>query len=82
MMAVDAGSDESQTASLLTVQAAAQRLALSRSMLYNLMERGDLAYVKIGRARRIPLSEVERLIRESLVSRRDGGVLIGGSFCS
>ncbi len=54
---------------LLTVQVAAQRLALSRSMLYNLMERGDLAYVKIGRARRIPLAEIDRLVHESLVSR-------------
>ena len=54
----------------LTVREAAQRLALSRSTLYNLMERGDLAYAKIGRARRIPSDELERLMRESLIPRR------------
>ena len=30
-----------------------------------------LAYVKLGRAIRIPLEEVERLIRENLVPARD-----------
>lgn len=55
---------------LLHVTEAARRLALSRSTVYNLMERGDLAYVKIGRARRIPLEELERLVRDSTVSRR------------
>lgn len=57
---------------MFTVSKAASNLALSRSMLYNLMERGDLAYVKIGRTRRIPAEEIDRLIRESLVSRRNG----------
>lgn len=55
---------------LLTVQEAALMLTLSRSMVYNLMDRGRLAYVKIGRTRRIPVQEVERLVRESLVGRR------------
>lgn len=58
------------TLNLLTVQEAAMMLTLSRSMVYNLMERGHLAYVKIGRTRRIPVQEVERLVRESLVGRR------------
>lgn len=39
-------------------------------VVYKLMERGSLAYVKIGRTRRIPVQEVERLVRESLVARR------------
>lgn len=58
------------TLNLLTVQEVALMLTLSRSMVYNLMERGSLAYVKIGRTRRIPVQEVERLVRESLVARR------------
>lgn len=61
-------------ARLLTIQVAAQQLAVSRGMLYNLMERGDLAYVKIGRARRIPAEEVDRLINASLVSRPKGAI--------
>ena len=56
---------------LHTVEDVSQSLSLSRSTLYNLMERGDLDYVKIGRARRIPLREIERLIRASLISRRN-----------
>ncbi|MEX0717798.1 MAG: helix-turn-helix domain-containing protein [Planctomycetaceae bacterium] len=54
---------------LLTVREAADRLALGRSTLYNLMDRGALPYVKIGRARRIPPQALERLVRESLVVR-------------
>lgn len=55
---------------LLTVSEAARQLALSRSTVYNLMERGDLAYVKIGRSRRIPSDELERLVQESMVGRQ------------
>ena len=39
---------------LLTVSEAIAFLRLSRSTLYSLMDAGDLAYVRIGRARRIP----------------------------
>ena len=53
---------------LLTVREAADLLCLGRSTLYNLMDRGLLAYVKIGRARRIPPSEIERLIHASMVT--------------
>ncbi len=46
---------------LLSVLSAARFLAMSRSSLYQLMERGELAYVKIGRARRIPRRAVVEL---------------------
>ncbi len=39
---------------LLTVPEAITFLRLSRSMLYSLMDAGELAYIRIGRARRIP----------------------------
>ena len=39
---------------LLSVAEAARFLSVSRSTLYELMESGQLYYVKIGRARRIP----------------------------
>jgi excisionase family DNA binding protein len=39
---------------LLTVREAGTFLRLSRTMLYKLMENGELEYVKIGRSRRIP----------------------------
>lgn len=56
---------------LLTVAEAAKLLALSRSTLYSLMEQSDLAYARIGRARRIPADEIEHLVRESLVGSRN-----------
>lgn len=38
----------------LTLPEATAFLRLSRSTLYNLMDAGGLAYIRIGRARRIP----------------------------
>lgn len=39
---------------LMTLSEAIAFLRLSRSTLYALMDGGDLAYVRIGRTRRIP----------------------------
>jgi|SRR5579859_5063322 excisionase family DNA binding protein len=39
---------------LLTVQEAAARLGLKRSTVYPLIMRGEIASVKVGKARRIP----------------------------
>ena len=39
---------------LVTVQEAAQFLSISRSKLYDLMDNGELVFVKLGRSRRIP----------------------------
>lgn len=39
---------------LLTITEAIAFLRLSRSTLYSLMDVGELAYIRIGRARRIP----------------------------
>ena len=38
----------------ITVVEAAKFLSLGKSTLYEAMDRGELAYVRIGRARRIP----------------------------
>lgn len=50
---------------LVDVGGAADMLSCSRSTVYALIERGELRGVKVGRARRFPLSElrayVERL---------------------
>lgn len=54
---------------LQTVQAVARFLSLSRSKVYQLMERGDLPYVKIGKSRRLRWSDVLRLVDDSVVSR-------------
>lgn len=39
---------------LLSIKEAARFLAIGRSKLYDLMDRGALSYVKIGKARRVP----------------------------
>lgn len=41
---------------LLTPEEAADRLALSRTTIYELIRTGELRSVKIGRARRIPVA--------------------------
>lgn len=56
-------------AGLQTVQAVAKYLSLSRSKVYQLMERGELTYVKIGKSRRLRWSDVVRLVDESVVER-------------
>ncbi|MGH9641224.1 MAG: helix-turn-helix domain-containing protein [Terriglobales bacterium] len=36
-------------------------MGLSRSTLYNLIDRGELATVKVGKRRLVPTAELERL---------------------
>lgn len=43
------------------VNAAAAALDISRSKLYDLMKHGEVGYVCIGAARRIPYSEIVRM---------------------
>ncbi len=51
---------------LLTIKEAARRLGLSRAKLYQLMESGELVYVKFGKARRIPLAGLAELVARNL----------------
>lgn len=51
----------------MSIAAAAKFTGLSRSGLYKLMDRGELAYIKIGRARRVPKRAIERLLSDNLV---------------
>ena len=56
---------------LLSVKEAAQVLSVSASILYGLMQRGEIQYVPIGRARRIRRS----VLRKFIESRETGGWL-------
>ena len=49
---------------LLTVDEAAQRLRVGRSHLYGLVMRGEVASIKLGRSRRIPIAALERFVDE------------------
>jgi excisionase family DNA binding protein len=44
---------------LLTVEAAAARLSISRTRMYALLKSGDVTSVRVGRLRRIPTSALE-----------------------
>lgn len=54
----------------ITVLEAAKFSGLGKSTLYELMDAGRLAYVRVGRARRIPKRELLRFLAGQLVPRR------------
>ena len=51
---------------LLTVSQAADRLELGRSLVYELVMRGEIASIKVGRARRVPAAALEQFVAERL----------------
>jgi excisionase family DNA binding protein len=53
---------------LLKVSEIALETGLSRSFLYALMDRGDLAYVQIGRTRRCRPEDIAAMIKRNVVS--------------
>ena len=55
---------------LLTIREAAGFLHLSRSTVYQFMDRGELPFVKLGRSRRIPKRALVELAARGL----QGGV--------
>jgi excisionase family DNA binding protein len=54
---------------LATVSEAGRFLGISRAKLYQMMDRGQLTYCKLGRNRRVPWRAVKTLAAESLVAR-------------
>ncbi len=49
---------------LIPVEPAAKTLGVCRSTVYNLMESGELASIRIGRRRLIERAELERFVAE------------------
>jgi len=72
-MTKEKGEDRLSTAEVLVadglvrVREAAQFTGLSKSTIYTLMDSGRLAYVTIGRSRRIPRRALLRLASTNLV---------------
>jgi len=60
----DTAYDHNQPATplLVRVEEAARLLSLSRSTIYEMMNSGELAFVRRGAARRIPLAAIHRWI--------------------
>jgi excisionase family DNA binding protein len=51
---------------LLTVEEAARRLSISRRSLYDLLERGELADIKVGRSRRVVAESIREYVRRHM----------------
>jgi len=56
---------------MLTVAEAAHRLGVKEATLRLWIYQRRLGHVKLGRAVRVPESEVDRLIRENLIPARE-----------
>lgn len=55
---------------LLTVEQAAERLALGRTTVYGLVQRGELRSVHVGRSVRIPSSEIVAFVERLAAQER------------
>lgn len=51
---------------LVSVDDAARRLSISRSLLYELLAAGRLPSVRIGRLRRIPVEALDAFVQEMM----------------
>ena len=56
---------------LLTIDQARQRLAIGKSKLWQLIQRGEIRSVRIGRARRIPVEAIDEFIARELADQAD-----------
>jgi excisionase family DNA binding protein len=56
---------------LLSPEEAAEALGCHRSFLFSLLATHELASLKLGRLRRIPASEIDRLIAARLHAERE-----------
>ena len=67
----DEQTDDLIVEGLATVDEASKYLRIGRSWLYQAMDSGRLAYVKLGKARRIPWRAIKQLARDSMVGASD-----------
>jgi excisionase family DNA binding protein len=51
---------------LITIDAACARLGICRSVVYRLVNSGDLVSIKIGASRRIPVSAIDDYVARRL----------------
>jgi excisionase family DNA binding protein len=55
---------------LLTVEAAAEQLSISRTMMFALIKAGEVTSVRVGRLRRIPAVELDVYARRLVAEQR------------
>jgi len=58
---------------LLTVPECADRLGLGRSFMYELVQKGEIASLKLGRARRVAVTELERYVAKLQTEQASDG---------
>ena len=63
-MTTNQTNDSSTPPLLVRIEEAARLLCLGRSTVYEMIYKGDIASVKYGSARRIPMSAIEQWIRD------------------
>ncbi len=51
---------------LLTIPEVAARLGMGRSFVYQLVLKGEIPSIKLGRARRVPAGAVEQFIKDRM----------------
>jgi len=57
---------------LLSVMEAGELIGLGRTTIYMLMDSGDLAFVHVGKSRRIPLDEAHDFVARLCRRSKDG----------
>ena len=57
---------------VLTIEQAAERLGVGRTIMYALVSSGAVESVKIGRLRRVPSDALVTFLNELRAGRRDG----------
>jgi excisionase family DNA binding protein len=66
--------EQTDTKVLLSVSEAATALSLSRSLLYELLMRGEVPSIKIGRSRRVPVKALHDFVARQLSDTQGGNV--------
>ena len=57
---------------LLTIDEAAEALGICRAMVYKLISSGELRSVKIGKAHRVSVEELQRYVQRLAEKEQDG----------
>ncbi|MDP6549174.1 MAG: helix-turn-helix domain-containing protein [Dehalococcoidia bacterium] len=58
---------------LLTIPEVASRLGLGRSLVYQLVMKGEISSIKVGRARRVPVTALEQFILDRIALAQGDG---------
>jgi excisionase family DNA binding protein len=53
---------------LLTIDEAAQALSIGRTLLYELLMHQQIASIKVGRARRVPMAAIDDYVNRQLTN--------------